>query len=471
MKLELPAKALIFDLSTESPAAYSGKKLNKMIDAVAAGICNLALPAGSSIGILGVNSVSFAAAMLGTHNTQHICVPLNYKLPKDKIHYCTKDSNVSLVFCDSEFRHLVPDEIPVIEFGREFDNFINNDYTAPTELDSDRLCIALYTSGTTGAPKKILFSYKDRFSEQMRNKILSYGIPLAKTLSANPLFHNAGINWLTSNLLRGNTVFLLPTFEPRQFLKIIEKYQITSLSIVPPMMSMMLNETELIKTLNFSSVREIIFQAALANKFLIERTQQTFRNLAYIANPYGLTETGSAIFGKHPDGIMIPLGSAGYPMSMIRTKLVDEVLYVKTEDLLSRMSENNNEEYFNTRDRFKVDEQGFYYYIGRSDDMLKCGGEKVFPIEIESVLNQHPCVVDSVAVGLEDSVKGHKPYAFVKLSHPVDESELLEYASNNLASYQIPKRIWQIDKFPINEIGKTDKKYLKQLAEEYILRG
>jgi acyl-coenzyme A synthetase/AMP-(fatty) acid ligase len=206
----------------------------------------------------------------------------------------------------------------------------------------------------------------------------------------------------------------------------------------------------------------------LADACLISRVKEIFVNAMYIANPYGLTETGLSVFGKHPDGIPIPFGSAGHPTPSVRIKLVDDVLYVKVEDMLSRI-EDNDEEYFNTRDRFTVDAQGFYYYAGRADDMLKCGGEKVFPIEIESVLKQHPSVIDSVVIGLEDDIKGQKPYAFVKLSNPMDETYLLSYVSSMLASYQIPKRIWQLDNFPINEIGKIDKKNLKHLAEQYIL--
>jgi long-chain acyl-CoA synthetase len=78
-------------------------------------------------------------------------------------------------------------------------------------------------------------------------------------------------------------------------------------------------------------------------------------------------------------------------------------------------------------------------------------------------------VVESVVIGLDDEIKGQKPYAFVKLSAPVEETHLIDYASSMLATYQIPKRIWSLDNFPINEIGKIDKKNLKHLAEQYIL--
>ena len=77
-------------------------------------------------------------------------------------------------------------------------------------------------------------------------------------------------------------------------------------------------------------------------------------------------------------------------------------------------------------------------------------------------------MVESVVIGLADDIKGQKPYAFVKLSTPVEETHLIDYASSMLATYQIPKRIWALDNFPINEIGKIDKKALRQWAEQNI---
>jgi acyl-CoA synthetase (AMP-forming)/AMP-acid ligase II len=166
-----------------------------------------------------------------------------------------------------------------------------------------------------------------------------------------------------------------------------------------------------------------------------------FPNLINISNPYGLTETGAAVLGSHPDNVPIPQGSAGYPASWAESKLVDGVLHVKSKNLISKF-DTADTEWFNTHDRFRVDENGFYFFLGRSDDMLKCGGEKVYPVEIELVLDQHPNIDSSLAFGLPDLIKGEKPYAFVKLSTPCDEKELIEYAATKLASYQIPKRIW-----------------------------
>jgi long-chain acyl-CoA synthetase len=467
MKFAIPAESLVIGLSADRPAIYSGKKLSRLIDCVAGKLHSLHLPPDISIGIIGVNSLPYIIAMLGTHHTNHVCVPLNYKLPEDKLHFCINDSKVGLVFCDAKFKHLVPQGIATIEFDSDFDQFVDNDYLPPEDLDPNRVTLALYTSGSTGTPKKVLFSFQDRFSEATRKKMLFWDSGKHRTMSANPLFHIAGINWLVVNLVRGNMLFVPSHFDASEFLKYIQKNRVTSLTLVPPMMSMMLNETELLKTIDLSLVTEIVFKAGLADVSLMERVKQFFVNVEHIANSYGLTETGFSVFGKHPDGRKTPPGSVGYPLPSVKTKLVDDVLFVDTKDLTSRL-QKIGEEYFDTRDRFRVDEHGFYYYAGRADDMLKCGGEKVFPIEIESVLKQHPSVIDSVVIGLEDDIKGQKPYAFVKLSAPIDETYLLSYASSMLAPYQIPKRILQLDNFPINEIGKIDKKNLKQMAEHYI---
>jgi acyl-CoA synthetase (AMP-forming)/AMP-acid ligase II len=467
MTLEIPSESLLIDLSANPPKAYSGKKLSRLVDAVAGKLHSLNLSPDVSIGILGTNSVRFVIAMLGTHKTNHVCIPLNYKMPKDKLDFCINDSRVGLVFCDAKFKHLVPQGITTVEFESDFAEFTDHNHSAPVDLDPNRLCLALYTSGSTGVPKKILFNFQDRFSETVVEKMSARGAARQRTMTANPLFHNAGINWFVSNLIRGNTVFVPSHFDAKEFLKDIQKNRITSLSLVPPMMSMMLNETELLKTVDLSSVKGIVFQAGLADASLLQRVKQVFVNVDYIVNPYVLTETGLFVFGEHPNGIKIPPGSVGHSLPSVRTKLIDSVLYVKTEDLFSRLQENSDE-YFNTRDRFRVDEQGFYYYIGRADDMLKCSGEKVYPIEIEQVLNQHPAVVESVIIGLDDEIKGQKPYAFVKVSTPVEETNLLNYASSMLATYQIPKRIWVLDNFPINEIGKMDKKTLCHWAEQNI---
>ena len=119
MEFTIPPESLVISLATDRPAIYSGKKLSRLIDGVAGKLHSLQLPSDVSIGIIGVNSVPYIIAMLGSHKTNHVCIPLNYKLPSDKIHFCIKDGNVGVVFCDTKFRHLVPEGLIVVEFGKD----------------------------------------------------------------------------------------------------------------------------------------------------------------------------------------------------------------------------------------------------------------------------------------------------------------------------------------------------------------
>jgi long-chain acyl-CoA synthetase len=472
MRLQIPDTTLAVDLSQDTPKVYSSKTMHRLVDNLAGALTALNLPAGKNIGLLGYNSVPMLLVSLALFKAPQMCVPLNYKLPQDKLHACIHKSNIGLIFCDQQFEHLVPDHVLAVQFGKPFDAFCEIDYDLVAELEPDKLYLSLFSSGTTGEAKKIDFTVQDRLKivhspySKTRQPIKNL-TEQTKTLCANPFFHNAGISWAHRNIFAQSILFVLPKFDAPLFLKTIEKYKIQQLNLVTPMMAMLLTESELINDLNLSSVTHIDLPSSFASASLIENIKKVFPSVTSINNLYGLTEIGTTIFATHPDNIPVPPGSTGYPRNDIEIKLVENELQVKCADFFSRY-DTNGAEWFSTKDLFRVDSQGFYYYIGRKDDMFKCGGEKVYPIEIESVLLQHPCVQSCVVIGWPDEIKGNKPYAFVQLSSQCDTNELMQFAVPRLASYQIPKQIWIIDHIPINEIGKIDKKYLLQLAEQYI---
>jgi acyl-coenzyme A synthetase/AMP-(fatty) acid ligase len=127
--------------------------------------------------------------------------------------------------------------------------------------------------------------------------------------------------------------------------------------------------------------------------------------------------------------------------------------------------------FFITNDLFKVDRDGFYYFLGRADDMFKCGGNSVYPTLVEEILESHPAVIAAVVVGIEDDIKGYKPYAFVviKKHTTIDELELKQYVLDHGPAYQHPRRIWFIDEFPLLAGNKIDKEKLKQMHKNNII--
>jgi acyl-CoA synthetase (AMP-forming)/AMP-acid ligase II len=222
-------------------------------------------------------------------------------------------------------------------------------------------------------------------------------------------------------------------------------------------------------------VRSIILASAPTSINLYDRIKEIFR-FATVTIRYGLTEVGPSLFGSHPN-LPTPNMSVGYPKPEISYKLVDEVLYVKSPSMLSsyhkdneRLTQNLDDDgYFNTKDKFKVDENGFYFFEGRADDMFVSGGENIYPLEIENLLESHSLVRSAAVIALEDDIKGTKPYAFViKSNDALDEDTLKEYVLDNAPAYAHPRKIWFLDNFPLTGTNKIDKNQLIDTAKRLL---
>jgi long-chain acyl-CoA synthetase len=122
--------------------------------------------------------------------------------------------------------------------------------------------------------------------------------------------------------------------------------------------------------------------------------------------------------------------------------------------------------YYITGDVFRRDENGFYYFVGRGDDMFVCGGENVYPGEVERILESHPAVQQSCVVAVPDEIKWRKPVAFVVLRPglTVSEEELKKYALVQGPAYQHPRRVWFLEALPLSGTNKIDKHALTEVA-------
>ena len=226
MHLTVPSGSIAVDLSTDPVKLYNGAKFNRCVNNLVGSIHNLNLPLGSNIGVLGNNSVSWMIAAFAIFQTEHVCVPINFKLPLDNIHSIMQQTNIGLVFCDKNYRHMVPGDIPVIEFGSEFESLIAIDCNKQSEPNYERICLTLMTSGTTGVPKKVNFTLKDRLVPMSHQKKIQTksdtSLEQARVLIANPFFNNVGLGVFTNCILDGCQVFCLQNFDPKTFLQSIK---------------------------------------------------------------------------------------------------------------------------------------------------------------------------------------------------------------------------------------------------------
>jgi acyl-CoA synthetase (AMP-forming)/AMP-acid ligase II len=194
-------------------------------------------------------------------------------------------------------------------------------------------------------------------------------------------------------------------------------------------------------------------------------------------------------FGPHPRGLPTPQLSVGCAHPEVTLRLVREGKIVPDEGVLqirspavmlryhnmpeaSRKSVTEDGFYI-TGDIFRRDAAGFFHFVGRADDMFVCGGENVFPGEIEAMLTRHPAVDQASVVPVPDELKGHKPVAFIVLrqGHEASETDIKAYALAHAPAYQHPRRVWFLPELPLAGTNKVDRRKLADLAAEDVRHG
>jgi long-chain acyl-CoA synthetase len=335
----------------------------------------------------------------------------------------------------------------------------------------------LYTSGSTGKPKGVVLSHESHlWVLAMRRRPAS--TPRQRVLVAAPLYHMNGLATAHAALAQHDSVVLLPRFTPASYLDAIGRYRCTTITAVPPMMAMMLREHELVRRTDLSSVTAIRMGSAPVSTALLDSLRAVFPH-AQINNVFGTTEAGPIMFGPHPEGLGTPSRSVGCAHPQVQLRLVDGVLQIKCPALMNgyhKLPEATRnvmtpDGYYITGDVFSRDAQGFYFFLGRADDMFVCGGENIYPSEVEKMLERHPAIQQACVVPVADEIKGHKPAAFVilKPGAAAGEQEIKEYALANAPAYQHPRWVWFLTELPLAGTNKIDTKALMKLAEEKTL--
>ena len=207
-----------------------------------------------------------------------------------------------------------------------------------------------------------------------------------------------------------------------------------------------------------------------------------------ITNAYGTTEAGPVVFGPHPGGLPQPEMSVGYPHPQVQVRLIDEqgrpaeqgmqgelqmkcpavmLGYHNRPDVRSPITPDG---FYVTGDVFRRDADGFYYFVGRADDMFVSGGENIYPSDVERMLERHPAISHAAVVPIDDEIKGQKPVAFVilKQGEAASEDEIKRYALANAPAYQHPRSVWFVDELPLASTNKVDRTALRRFAADRI---
>jgi len=465
------------------PQPVSYRALDAACDAVARGLARMGLKPGDRIGILSLNRAEFVATLLGAMRAGVVPVPVNVKLPKETVATILKDAGARLVFAEPGLRHLCPENLPAIGYDGGFEAFVSPGPFKAFEPVADSVAIQPYTSGSTGRPKGVLLTHH---GQNWSRRILAHTRGTTENdviLVAAPLYHKNALNAIKQGLTAGATLPMLPQFNVERYIDAIGRYRCTVISGVPTMMAMLLQRKDLLQKIDTSSVRTVMMGSAPSSPQLIADVRANFPKAEALV-VYGVTEGGPVPLGPRPDGRPRPDGSLGVPYPGTEAKLVggpgpDEgELAVKNPGILlgyhnlpDETAKRIRDGCYYTGDICRRDADGFYWFVGRTDDMFVSGGENIFPGEVEAMLLRHPGVHQVVVLPFEHELKGQVPYAFVvpKPGAAAAEDEIKQFALAHGPAYQHPRRVFFLEQLPLAGTNKVDKERLRQIAADAMM--
>ena len=480
------SKLAIVDLGgDEVPCEYYYAELDAMVTGAARALTKRGLQRGDRVAILSANRTEYIAAYFAIMRAGFVAVPVNYRFPRKTIHFIIQDSSAKFVFCDRARREDCPPDLPVVVFGGDeesFDEFVDPGVFETVVPEPNEPAMFLYTSGSTGTPKGVVLSHQSHL--WVVETRLAPGLDRHRYLIAAPLYHMNALALVKLAVAAHATIVLLPQFKAREYIDAIGRYRPTWLTAVPPMIAMMLRERDLLATTDLSSVEFIRMGSAPVSTSLMDATHRALPKAA-VTNAYGTTEAGMIVFGPHPNGLPQPESSVGYPHPKVQLRLVDGDNRDADQGMLEMKSPATMNGYHNrpnipppitpdgfyiTGDVFRRDKDGFYYFVGRTDDMFVSGGENIYPADVERMLERHPDVAQAVVVPVDDDIKGTKPVAFVipKAGHHPSEDEIKTFALANAAAYQHPRSVWFVDDLPLATTNKVDRVELRRMAQERV---
>jgi long-chain acyl-CoA synthetase len=466
------------DLSSSRRVRLDYDALDGLCARIAGRLAEAGIVAGDRVGLLGENSLRWAAAFLAILRLGAVAVPLSPRQPDDMLTLIASDASLRLILHDAgcsgrlDSRRAQPLDGDAL-LGAP---------VAPVAVDPADTAILLYTSGSTGRPKGALLSHRSQLFTLESWAGVETSRTMTRTLVAAPLFHKNGLGETKLALWLGAEVVVQRRFDARAYLEAAAAERCSTLSGVPTMFALMLAERDLIEELDLSGVRGLEIGSSPFGEALVQRVRRAFPH-ARIYNSYGTTEV-AAIFGDHPDGLPAPRTTVGYPLGTVDVRLSGPdgaeanpgELWVRSEGVMDGYlgapeltAAKLVDGWCRTGDVMLRDDDGWFHFVGRTDDMFVVAGENVYPGAVVQLLERHPDVREAAVVAVPDDTKGSLPVAFVVPApgtEPTVEA-LTAWCAQHGPAFARPRAVWLVDALPL---GATEKVDLRALARDALER-
>jgi fatty-acyl-CoA synthase len=348
-------------------------------------------------------------------------------------------------------------------------------------LPPDHIVSITYTGGTTGKPKGVIGTCQ-AMATMTQVQLAEWEWPESpRFLMCTPLSH-AGAAFFVPTVIKGGCLVVLPRFDPAEVLRTIEEQRITATMLVPSMLYALMDHPDS-RTRDLSSLETVYYGASAINPVRLAEAIERFGPI--FAQYYGQSEAPMVIsYLAKGDHDKARLSSCGRPSALLRTALLDEdgkpvpvgepgeicvagpLLAGGYWNLPDETAETFRDGWMHTGDVAREDEDGFWFIVDRTKDMIVTGGFNVFPREVEDVVAEHPAVAQVGVIGTPDEKWGEAVTAIVVLREGAELSdevvrEIKDAVRERKGAVQSPKQVIATDALPLTGLGKPDKKALR----------
>ena len=474
--------------------SYSYSEANSRVNRVASALLREGVAKGDRVAALLFNGSEFLEVFFACAKIGAIFVPINFRLAPAEAAYILENCGARILFSDVELSPAVAGMeaaapgLRSIKVGAgaggdssAYEALVAGaeDVEPPDSVTLDDYQLIMYTSGTTGRPKGAVISHGNTYFNSVNGHLAYPILPSDVTYVVAPLFHMGALNIFTTPTLHaGGTVLLERVFDPVATLEAIEGRHVTTMFGAPTMFQMML-EAPNWATADLSSLRFLFVGGAPCPLEVIQTYNA--RGVA-LAQGFGLTETSPFVTLLPMEDASRKVGSIGIPVFHADVCVVDESGHRLGPDergeLLTRgphvfqaywknaeaTREAIADGWFRTGDIGYQDGEGYYYLVDRKKDMIISGGENIYPVELERVLETHPAVREVAVIGVPDAKWGEAPRAIVvrRSDVAVSEEELIEFLRTRISSYKLLKSVVFVDALPRSATGKVLKANLRK---------
>ena len=494
---ELGDKSALIDGTSGRALSYN--ELSSQIKHLAAGLNQRGFKKGDVCAVFCPNLPEYATIFLGVAAVGGINTTVNSLYStNDLIHQFTDSRAKFLITIPAFMDRALPaadkcgiEEIFVLgeaEGATPFSELLKNDGIAPeVTIDPKNDLVALpYSSGTTGLSKGVMLTHENLVSDMVLTTSINTITDKDVLIGVLPFFHIYGmVLILNLAIYRGVTLVTMPRFDLEQFLQIVEKYKITCLNLVPPLV-LALSKHPLVDNYDVSSIRLISSGAAPLGQELEQACADRLNCQIY--QGYGLTEVAGA---SHVNTIPVPsdkVGAVGQVVPNTYSKIIDtesgkelgineqgEVLikgphvmkgYLNNEEATKHCIDGDG--WFHTGDIGYADEDGYFFIVDRVKELIKYKAYQVAPAELEAILVSHEAIADAAVIPSPDEEAGEIPKGFIVLSSEISAEEIMKFVAEQVAPHKKIRKIEIVDEIPKSASGKILRRVLVERERETV---